>query len=72
MEFMLKQIESWPSRCHADLVAALLLEGVCRVLGAAYGDYNDQIDRITKLAISIFGHHGGDGPTHEKRGGRYT
>jgi hypothetical protein len=36
-DLMLKQILSWPSKVHVDEVAAILFEGVYRIMEAEYG-----------------------------------
>jgi hypothetical protein len=65
IHLMLRQIESWPAQADADLVAATLYEGICRVIEGAHGrgSVGQHVQRIGQLAASIFGDNGG-GPTH--------
>jgi hypothetical protein len=68
-EIMLKQILSWPSKVHVDEVAAILFEGVYRVLDAQYGEQHmgEHMQRAVDLAkLRLSGGDGG-GPTHRMR-----
>ena len=62
---MLKQILSWPSKVHVDEVAAILFEGVYRVLEAQYGEQrmDEHMQRAVDVAKSRLSDDGG-GPTH--------
>ena len=65
-EIMLKQILSWPSKVHVDEVAAILFEGVYRVLEAQYGEQrmDEHMQRAVDVAKSRLSSGDGDGPTH--------
>ena len=67
-EIMLKQILSWPSKVHVDEVAAILFEGVYRVLAAQYGDnVGEHLSRAADVAGKRLFDGDGGGPTHRVR-----
>ena len=60
-KILLKQILSWPSRVHVDEVAAILFEGVYRVLAAQHGEQHmdEHMQRAVDVAKSRLSDDGG-------------
>ena len=65
-DLMLKQILSWPSKVQVDEVAAILFEGVYRILAAQYGERHmgEHMQGAVDVAKSRLLSGDGGGPTH--------